>query len=423
MSSASETGSLGVLSKKGVSEHIESASGSILLELAIVVPTYNEKSNVVEVLGALEKALRGVRWEVVFVDDDSPDGTASQVREFALRESRVRVLQRVGRRGLSSACIEGMLSTAAPYVAVMDADMQHDESILPQMLSLLKERQLDLVIASRLVGDGSMGEMEQKRVLLSSVGSRLSRFVCRCELSDAMSGFFIINRSFLNEVVHRLSGVGFKILVDLVASSPRPVRCAEVPYRFRPRRHGKSKLDIQIELEYLYLLLDKIIGNIVPTRFVLFAVVGFIGLLLHLTVLGLCYLRFGTTFVGAQAAGTLVAMACNFLLNNIITFRDLRLRGWRLLSGFLKFFAACLVGAITNVSFAGFLHNSGLPWYLAGVSGLAVGSVWNYGASSVFTWHRTRSRPAVSSSAASFSINKGPKQGSPHDVGGSGVAG
>lgn len=417
MSTAGEIESLGLLAKKDRPGDLQASSGSILLELAIVIPTYNEKSNVTEVLGALEKALRGVYWEVIFVDDDSPDGTASQVREFALHDSRVRILQRVGRRGLSSACIEGMLATAAPYIAVMDADMQHDESILPQMFSLLKEKQLDLVIASRLVGDGSMGEMERKRVFLSSVGSRLSRFVCRCDLSDAMSGFFIVSRSFLNEVVHRLSGVGFKILVDLVASSPRPVRCSEVPYRFRPRRHGKSKLDIQIELEYLYLLLDKIIGNIVPTRFVLFALVGFVGLLLHLAVLGLCYLRFGTTFVEAQAAGTLIAMACNFLLNNTITFRDLRLRGWRLLSGFLKFFAACLVGAITNVSFAGFLHNAGLPWYLAGIFGLAVGSVWNYGASSVFTWHRARFRPADAFSAGSSSASKALAQSAPHDVG------
>ena len=388
-------------------------SGLEPLELAVVIPTYNEKSNVPEIIAALERTLSGVRWEVIFVDDDSPDETASEVRGMALRDPRIRIVQRVGRRGLSSACIEGMLATAAPNIAVMDADLQHDESILPQMLSLLKGRQLDLVIASRLVGDGSMGNMERKRVLLSSVGSRLSRFVCRCELSDAMSGFFIVNRRFLNEVVHRLSGVGFKILVDLVASSPRPVRCSEVPYRFRPRRHGESKLDIQIELEYLYLLLDKIIGNIVPTRFVLFALVGFIGLLLHLAVLGVCYLRFGTTFVGAQAASTFIAMACNFLLNNVITFRDLRLRGWRLLSGFLKFFAACLVGAITNVSFAGFLHNAGIPWYLAGLSGVAVGSVWNYGVSSVFTWHRTRSRPAATSSAASLSLSKDP---SSHDV-------
>jgi dolichol-phosphate mannosyltransferase len=400
--------------KKNDPTELESTSGLGALELAIVVPTYNEKSNVIEMLEALEKTMRGVRWEVIFVDDDSPDGTASKVREIALQDSRVRVLQRVGRRGLSSACMEGMLATAAPFIAVMDADLQHDESILPQMFSLLKERQLDLVIASRLVGDGSMGEMERKRVLLSSVGSRLSRFVCRCDLSDAMSGFFIVNRNFLNEVVHRLSGVGFKILVDLVASSPRPVRCAEVAYRFRPRRHGESKLDIQIELEYLYLLLDKTLGNIVPTRFVLFALVGCVGLVLHLAVVGLCYLRFGTTFVEAQAVGTLIAMVCNFLLNNVVTFRDLRLRGWNLLYGFLKFLAACLIGAIANVSFAGELHRNGIPWYLSGVSGLAVGSVWNYGVSSVFTWQQTRSGPATTSTA-SVSRVEDAEHGSPRE--------
>ncbi len=366
-----------------------------VLELAVVIPTFKESGNVRPLLDLLETTLQGIEYEIVFVDDDSPDGTAALVRSIALSNPRVRVVQRIGRRGLSSACIEGMLATPARYIAVMDADLQHDERILPGMLDLLKRDRLDLVIGSRNVEGGSMGQFARKRVLLSGLGARLSRMVCRCTLSDPMSGFFLVDRSFLEEVVHHLSGLGFKILVDLVSSSRRPVRFGEVPYEFRTRQIGESKLDLNVGIEYISLLLDKLVGDIVPVRFVLFGFVGALGLVVHLTTLGLLQFVAGVAFEPAQVAATFVAMTFNFLLNNVVTFRDRRLRGWKIMTGLLSYYIACSLGALANVSLAEVLKTNGLPWFVAGACGMIISSVWNYGVTAIFTWRRSRVSPAV----------------------------
>ena len=365
-------------------------SADIPIELAVVIPTRNERENIPLLLAGLSKTLAGIGWEAIFVDDNSPDGTAEYIRSLATTDRRIRVLERIGRRGLSSACIEGILATPAAYVAVIDADLQHDESILPKMLERMKAEHLDIVVGSRNIEGGGMGELSARRVWLSNLGMRLSKQVCHCDVSDAMSGFFIVDRAHFQRVVHRLTGRGFKILVDLLASSSGQVRLAEVPYHFRNRQRGQSKLDVNVELEYLYLLLDKVIGKFVPTRFVLFVLVGSLGLVVHLCTLGLLYYAGRIDFLLAQASATIVAMTFNFLLNNLVTFRDRRLRGWRLAMGLLTFYSACSLGALINISFAQFLFRSHVPWYLAGLSGLAISSVWNYGVNTVLTWRRER---------------------------------
>jgi dolichol-phosphate mannosyltransferase len=364
------------------------------LELAVVVPTFKESGNVEPLLRLLDAALTGIEYEVIFVDDDSPDDTAALVRTIARTNPRVRVLQRIGRRGLASACIEGMLATPARYIAVMDADLQHDERVLPSMLALLKRDELDLVIGSRNVEGGSMGQFARQRVLLSGLGARLSRMVCHCTLSDPMSGFFIVDRRFFEEVVHRLSALGFKILVDMVSSCRRPVRFGEVPYQFRSRQSGESKLDLNVGLEYISLLLDKLIGDVIPVRFVLFGFVGALGLVVHLTTLGLLTYAADVPFVPAQAGATVVAMTFNFLLNNVVTFRDRRLRGWSMVRGLLGFYVACSLGALANVSLAKLLNGNGFPLFVAGACGMIISSVWNYGVNTIFTWRRARQATA-----------------------------
>lgn len=365
------------------------------IELAVVVPTFNERENIPVLVAALQKTLLGIQWELIFVDDNSPDGTAECIRKLAATDRRIRVLERIGRRGLSSACIEGMLATPAPNIAVMDADLQHDERVLPKLLELMKSEQLDIVVASRNLDGGSSREgFSSRRLRLSAMGSRIGRLVYQTEVSDPMSGFFLVDRAFFRQVAQRLSGTGFKILVDLLASSPRPLRVREVPYHFRRRQFGESKLDVRVELEYLYLIVDKSIGRIVPTRFVLFILVGSAGLLVHLSTLGLLYGWEKTSFKVAQLAGTIVAMTFNFLLNNVVTFRDRRLRGWRLASGLLTFYVACSLGAVINVSFAQYLFHLGSTWYLAGIAGMTVSSVWNYGVNLVLTWRRNFSDAA-----------------------------
>jgi dolichol-phosphate mannosyltransferase len=358
--------------------------------LAIVIPTYNEKQNAPLLLDALRKTLEGIVWEAIFVDDHSPDGTADLLRNLSSRDRQVRAIERVGRRGLSSACIEGMMSTGAPYIAVMDADLQHDESVLPKMLEKIRFENLDIVVASRNMPGGSLGGFAPERAQLSAIGARISRLVCHCTVTDPMSGFFIVEAQFLRETVGRLTGTGFKILVDILSSASRPARLGEVPYRFKTRQYGESKLDLNVELEYLYLLVDKLIGRYVPTRFALFVMVGSLGVVVHLAILALLYILGHKSFTLAQSAATFGAMTFNFFLNNTVTFRDRQLKGRRLLVGLFSFLLVCSLGAFLNVSFADFLLQHRIPWLLAGIIGSGISSVWNYGVNTVLTWRRLR---------------------------------
>jgi dolichol-phosphate mannosyltransferase len=374
------------LSTSSVGLSTGQSSAEYRVDLAVVLPTYNERENVPEIIARLEEVLQGLRWELIFVDDDSPDGTAEIVRSYARRDSRIRLLHRVGRRGLSSACIEGMMATSANYVAVMDADMQHDEAILPKMLARLREESLDVVVGTRNAEGGSMGQFSSKRVLLSRAGEKISHAICHCRLSDPMSGFFLVSRSFFLEVVRDLQGNGFKILVDMLASSERPVRVGEIGYCFRSRRYGDSKLDVNTAVEYLFLVINKMMGGVIPTRFAVFSLVGATGLATHLACLALLMRGFHLHFLTAQIAATFVAMTENFFLNNLITYRDRSLRGVHLLAGMVSFWLACSFGAWANVVFARALLKSGMVWYCAGLAGTILSSVWNYSISNLFTW-------------------------------------
>ena len=355
-------------------------------ELTIVVPTFNERDNVELLLARLDGALRGIEWEVLYVDDDSPDGTAAKVRELAQINPRIRCLQRIGRRGLSTAVIEGMLASSAPYLAVIDADLQHDESLLPQMLAAIKAEELDVVVGSRHVSGGGFGDWDRRRVTISGFATRLARLIIAADLTDPMSGFFMLSRPAFERAVRRLSGQGFKILLDLFASTPVAYRFKEIPYVFGQRQHGESKLDSLVVWEYLMLLLDKLAGRYVPIRFVSFAAIGTSGVAVHF--LTLYYSLKVVEFPIAQALATFVAMTSNFVLNNMLTYRDRRLVGMRFIAGLASFYAVCSLGAVANVGIASAAFAHHYTWWLSGLAGAAVGVVWNYAVSSVFTWHR-----------------------------------
>ncbi len=359
-------------------------------DLAIVLPTFNERGNVGPILDRLAGALPGVRYEVLFVDDDSPDGTADEVRRLAQQHDNLRVLQRIGRRGLASACIEGILGAAAPLVAVMDADMQHDESILPEMLRRMRDENLDVVVGSRNMAGGSMGDFTKSRVKLSQLGRKLSLMGAEHELSDPMSGFFMVRVAAFERFAHRLSGIGFKILLDIVLSAGPGLRIAEVPYRFRQREHGESKLDLLVGLEYFELLVDKLLGGVVNVRFVLFGMVGALGVGVHLLILNALLKFAGVSFAAGQAITTFTVMILNFVLNNSVTYRDRRLRGWRFWSGLISFCLACGLGVAANVAIANEAFRQGVPWVLAAVTGLLFTAVWNYGVTSMTTWRQER---------------------------------
>ncbi len=371
------------------------------LELAVVLPTYNESRNIPGMVERLDKALAGVAWEVVIVDDNSPDGTSDIARKLALADPRVRVIQRIGRRGLASAAIEGMCSTAAPIVAVMDADHQHDPELLPQMLAAISSGEYDIAYASRFAEGASTEEWGRPdRVKASGFANKIANKVTGVELSDPMSGYFMLRAEVLRGDAHRLSGVGFKILLDILATVEKPLRVKELPMNFAARAEGESKLDQTVVFEFLIGLYDKWLGRWIPTRFALFGTVGALGVGVQLGALWvMLHLVFGerfvygnwsesTTFNVANTVAAMVAMTFNFVLNNELTYSDKRLRGFfPLLKGWAQFALTCALGLLTNVGSAYVLKSMiGLPAFVAVIVGIVLGSVWNFALSSKFVW-------------------------------------
>jgi dolichol-phosphate mannosyltransferase len=359
-----------------------------LPQLSIVVPTFNERDNVVTLFRRLEKALLGIPFEAIFVDDNSPDGTWQVLRALSREDGRVRCIRRIGRRGLSGACIEGILASSAPCAAVIDADLQHDETQLPKMLGLLQGGEFDLVVGSRYIEGGSAESFNRQRAGASALATEVAKRVLRVEIADPMSGFFMIRRDRFEELAPQLSTQGFKILLDVVATAHGALRVKEIPYTFGSRLHGESKLDSMVALDFLGLVLAKSTRDVVSLRFLLFAMVGSLGLVVHLAALYAALKIFNVPFAGAQACGALCAMTSNFILNNFLTYRDQRLKGFAVLRGLLLFYLVCSVGLFANVGVAFSVYDQEPIWWLAGAAGALMGVVWNYAMSGLFVWRK-----------------------------------
>jgi dolichol-phosphate mannosyltransferase len=370
------------------------------LELAVVLPTYNERDNVAAMVERLGAALAGIGWEAIFVDDDSSDGTADALRRIAAADRRIRVIQRIGRRGLAGAAIEGMCATAAPVAAVMDADQQHDPALLPTMLAAIRAGECDLAVASRFAEGASTADWnDPRRVKASGFANALARKVTGVALSDPMSGYFVLRTELLRRDAHRLSGIGFKILLDILSTADAPLKVKEFPLAFTARTRGHSKLDRTVMFEFLVGLYDRWLGRIVPTRYALFGTIGAAGVVVHMAVLSAFLALFGgrlednlvSTFEAGQTLAALVAMTFNFALNNALTYADQRLKGAAaLLRGWVKFALTCSVGLLANVGVAAVLVREGVHAYPAALAGILIGSVWNYALSSRFVWGRFR---------------------------------
>jgi dolichol-phosphate mannosyltransferase len=358
------------------------------IALTIVVPTYNEKLNVRPLVSLLDKALVDINWEVVFVDDDSPDGTADEVRELARTRLDVRVIHRIGRRGLSGACIEGILSSAAPYVAVMDGDLQHDETVLISMIaSFNADPELNLVIGSRNVEGGSSGNgLSGIRSFGSDMATVMARKLLKIRVQDPLSGFFMIKLESFRDVVGELQRQGFKILTDLLSASRGSWKIKEIPFVFKERQYGQSKMDSAVTLEYFGLILARLTGGAISIRFVLFLFVGLTGILVQLLMVGIFLNVMFLSFFYSQILAVILAMTSNFFLNNILTYRDQSLSGKYILFGLLSFYFVCSLGAVANVAVANLVYNFVPLWILASFFGSVISSLWNFMSSKWLTW-------------------------------------
>ncbi len=356
-------------------------------ELTIVVPTFNEKANIPLLVDRLAQLLTSCDWEVIFVDDNSPDGTAAAARAIGASDSRVRCIRRIGRRGLAGACLEGMLASQARYVAVMDADLQHDEGLLVPMLEALRAGRADVAVASRYLYGGSAAGLSKQRSRVSRGSNTLVRLLLGIDLTDPMSGHFMIRRDALEAIAPSLSTQGFKILLDILATARGSLRTIELPSTFRERQHGESKLDSKIALDFAALVTAKLTNDAVSARFLLFCMVGLTGIGIHLSILSALLIT-NLSFGAAQAFATIGAIAWNFVLNNLFTYRDQRLTGWHFVTGLIRFQVICAIGAISNVGIATWIYDYDETWWIAGLGGALIGTVWNFVVSAALVWRQ-----------------------------------
>ena len=215
--------------------------------ISIVIPTFNEIRNISEIINQLLKLDFSSDLEIIIVDDNSSDGTADKVRQLVHNDKRIRLINRVGRSGLSSAIKEGCLCASGELVVVMDADGQHDPSYIRKALKFIESSKVDIVVGSRFTLGSRIRGLSKSRERGSSLANslaRLSLYGYYSYLSDYMSGFFVFNRKVCFEFIEKIDVNGFKFFYELLAVSKGKLKVNEIPIFFKERLHGNSKLDL-----------------------------------------------------------------------------------------------------------------------------------------------------------------------------------
>jgi dolichol-phosphate mannosyltransferase len=359
-------------------------------KLSIVLPTYNERDNVEPIAEQLLGLDDLYNLEIIFVDDDSRDGTADVVRSLAHVHHEVRLIRRVGRAGLSSAIKEGILDATGDLVVVMDCDGQHEPATVLAALRQLQETHVDLIIGSRFHPQANIRGLSPKRERNSTWANAVARFSLPRyrQLTDYMSGFFVCRLQAVLPYVRRIDVNGFKFLYELLAISGGRLRVGEVPLQFQPRISGESKLNVAVVWDLGISILHTLLLRSVPRRAISFALVGATGIATHLVIYFLSRHFLGATFELAQTFAVIVAASTNFLINNVLTFRTQQLKGLKLLLGLMRFLLVTSMGMVANVGVSSALyHQTSDQPLLAMFAGIAVDFVWKYAASSKFVWN------------------------------------
>lgn len=368
-----------------------------LPDLSLIICTLNEGAAIRSVVMEIGEHLTGLNYEIIVVDDASTDQTQAEVLDMGRTDPRVRLHVRTDERGLSSAAIKGWDIAHGRILGIMDGDGQHDPAAIRALADLILKGDKDLVCVSRYLGEKDTG-LSFIRDLGSRAATRVTGWVLKAPLTDPMSGCFMMTRAWYDTARPNLTGVGFKILVDLVASTKVKPRFGEVKAALRQRQGGESKLDLRVILDLAALLVEKATGGLLPARFVLFAGVGMSGVVVSAIILTIYkLLGYSTTaeFGFAQIVAIFIAMNWNFFLNNSLTFRNQRLKGfWPMLKGLIIFCLVCTPGAVLNWWIGILLKEANVEFIIAGVIPAFLIGILNYWASKVLAWKQKKSANA-----------------------------
>tara|TARA_B100000965_G_scaffold403154_1_gene430636 strand:- start:105 stop:1196 length:1092 start_codon:yes stop_codon:yes gene_type:complete len=359
--------------------------------ISIIIPTFNEVNNIKVLLFDLINILKNQDYEIVVVDDDSPDGTGEEVYNFMKNNNNIQLINRVGRSGLSSAIKEGLLFAKGEYLLVLDGDGQHDANCVVDLINKIKESNSDMVIASRFLDPSLLRGLSGKR----SLGSKLANKAARISLSknysnltDYLSGCFCVDIRRTELLIKKIEINGFKFLYELLALSKGHLQIKEVPLIFKERDYGKSKLDLAIVWDFLISILHNISYRILPRRAISFGLVGMSGVIVQLMITLLLTNLFLIDFKNALPFSVICAATSNFLINNQLTFRSNRLTNSALIRGLLKFLLVASLPVIANVGIAtAFYQYISSDTLIAQLAGIAIVYAWNYLASSLFVWN------------------------------------
>ena len=324
-------------------------------EISIILPTLNEEKNIGILLPKIQHILKDYTYEVIVVDDNSTDKTRHIAEEFFAINNNGFVLHRGALTGLSSAIYDGFNIASGNFLIVMDADLQHDEAILPELINKIATGKYDICIASRNIENGGYGNLILTRKLLSKFGIWLANFILNMKLSDPMSGYFGISRKLFEGIKHSINPRGFKLLLEILYKS-KNVNIAHIPYNFKVRKFGETKLTLAIGFEYLLALLDLKLGWVISYRFILFGFVGFIGSCLNFSFF-ITFLYFDLPILWSVFYAASLGMIWSFLANNFFTFSEYRYSRKKILLGLFLYLFLSLPGIFVQISVTSFLSN------------------------------------------------------------------
>jgi dolichol-phosphate mannosyltransferase len=356
-------------------------------DISVVIPTYNEQENIALIIRAVAGVFQAnaISGEIVIADDNSPDGTAQAAEALKAEFPHIQVLVRTRDKGLSYAILDGFKVANSDVMLVMDADLSHPVDMIPKLLAPIQAGKADLVFGSRYMAGGGFHEWPWRRKLYSRGASLLARLVTR--ISDPMSGLFALHRRVIDGVT--FNPRGFKIGLEILAKGNYGT-VAEVPYFFRDRQYGTSKLDSSVMRDYLtHLALILFAKNSIFREFVKFSTVGLIGMVINMAIMWVLveHLPFSTLF-GAWAAqhsvyiastiAFCVAVSSNFVLNRVWTFRRQKDKA-PVATSFRAFILVSLGGLLINYYLLHMLHYRHHMWYmLAQAISICVASLWNF---------------------------------------------